>query len=93
MEDCKGAGLRRWWAPLLSATSSTAGHAKDEPGRTGYAKFAAALAAHYKDYDIVWEIWNEPNTMTFWGKHGKKGNTPEYAEEILRVGQSHGAAR
>jgi hypothetical protein len=56
-------------------------HAKDEPGRTGYAKFAAALAERYKDYDIVWEIWNEPNTMTFWGRHGKKGNTPEYAEE------------
>lgn len=56
-------------------------HAKDEPGRTGYAKFSAALAERYKDEDIIWEIWNEPNVMTFWGKHGKKGNTPEYAAE------------
>jgi len=58
-------------------------HAKDEPGRTAYAKYAAALAAHYKDYDVVWEIWNEPNTMTFWGHHGKVGNSESYAREYF----------
>lgn len=80
MEECKKRGFKVVGAIAFS-NKLYGTHAKDEPGRTGYAKFAAALAAHYKDYDIVWEIWNEPNTMTFWGKHGKKGNTPEYAEE------------
>ena len=58
-------------------------HAKDEPGRTGYANFAAALVARYKDYNIVWEIWNEPNTMTFWGRHGGVGNSELYASEYV----------
>jgi polysaccharide biosynthesis protein PslG len=61
------------------------GHAKDEAGRAGYAKFAAALAARYKDENILWEIWNEPNTMTFWGKHGPKGNSEPYAEEYVNL--------
>lgn len=80
MADCKARGFKVVGAIAFS-NRLYGGHAKDEPGRTGYAKFAAALAEHFKDYDIVWEIWNEPNTMTFWGKHGKKGNTPEYAAE------------
>ena len=60
------------------------GHVKDEPARTGYANFAAACAERYKDYNIIWEIWNEPNTMTFWGKHGK-GNSPQYANEYSNL--------
>jgi len=63
-------------------------HAKDEPGRSAYARFAATLVKRYKDYDIVWEIWNEPNTMTFWGKHGGKGNSESYAEEYLNLVKS-----
>lgn len=82
MNECKKRGLKVVGAIAFS-NKLYGGHAKDEPGRSGYAKFAAALAEHYKDYDIVWEIWNEPNTMTFWGKHGKKGNSPEYAAEYL----------
>jgi hypothetical protein len=54
-------------------------HAKDEPGRAAYAKYAAALAAHYKDYDIVWEIWNEPNTLNFW--RVKPKNLQTYAKD------------
>lgn len=61
------------------------GHAKDEAGRVAYAKFAAALAEHYKGENILWEIWNEPNTMTFWGKHGPKGNSEPYAEEYVNL--------
>lgn len=56
-----------------------------EAGRKGFAAFAAALAEHYKDYDVIWEVWNEPNTMTFWGKHGKQGNSPEYASEYTAL--------
>ncbi|MDR1585702.1 MAG: cellulase family glycosylhydrolase [Prevotellaceae bacterium] len=60
-------------------------HAKDEPGRTAYANWAAALAKRYKDYNIIWEIWNEPNTMTFWGKHGGVGNSLQYAQEYTAL--------
>ncbi len=57
-----------------------------DAGRDAYAKFAAALAAHYKDDKVIWEIWNEPNTMTFWGRHGgMKGNSDEYATEYTNL--------
>ncbi len=51
-----------------------------EAGRRGFAGYAAAMAERYKDQDVLWEIWNEPNTKTFWRKDGK-GNTPEFAQE------------
>lgn len=51
-----------------------------DAGRQGFAAYAAAMAARYKDHDVLWEIWNEPNTKTFWRKDGK-GNTPEFAQE------------
>jgi hypothetical protein len=81
MADCKARGLTV--VGCIAFSNKLYGHAKDEPGRAAYANFAAALVARYKDYDIVWEIWNEPNTMTFWGKHGKKGNSKDYAGEYL----------
>ncbi|MDF3056532.1 MAG: hypothetical protein K0R17_747 [Rariglobus sp.] len=81
MADCKARGLKV--VGCLAFSNKLYGHAKDEPGRTAYAKFAAAMVERYKGQDIVWEIWNEPNTMTFWGKHGKKGNSKDYADEYL----------
>ncbi len=30
-----------------------------------FAKWAAAAAGHFKDSNIIWEIWNEPN-ISFW---------------------------
>ena len=57
------------------------GPVREPAGRDAYAAFAAALARRYKDHGILWEIWNEPNTMTFWGRHGRKGNTEAYAVE------------
>lgn len=80
MAECKKRGLKVIGCIAFSNKLYGA-HAKDEPGRSGYARFAAALAERYKDDDIIWEIWNKPNVMTFWGRHGKKGNTPEYAAE------------
>ena len=62
------------------------GHVKDEPARTAYADFAAALASKFKgDKGIAFEIWNEPNTKTFWGKHGKQGNSEAYAIEYTNL--------
>lgn len=50
-----------------------------EESRQGFARAAAAAAAHYKGQNIIFEIWNEPNVQTFWrkGKH----NSPEFAKE------------
>lgn len=59
---------------------------KDE-GRAAYARYAAALAERYRTDRVMWEIWNEPNTKTFWGKQGggTKGNTEEYAEQYVNL--------
>ncbi len=50
-----------------------------EESRQGFAKAAAAAAAHFKGQSVIFEIWNEPNVQTFWrkGKH----NSPEFAKE------------
>ena len=47
------------------------GGIQTEPGRKGFANFAAALAEHYKDHDVLWEVWNEPNVRSFWRKNGQ----------------------
>ncbi len=83
VSNCEARGLSI--IGCIAFSNKLYGHAKDEPGRSAYAKYAAALAAHYKGRNIIWEIWNEPNTMTFWGKHGKKGNSEPYAEEYTNL--------
>lgn len=35
-------------------------------GREAYTKFVAKTASRYKNQNIIWEIWNEPNTERFW---------------------------
>ena len=79
VKNCKARGLGII-APL-AFSNKLYGHVKDEPARSAYAAWAAAAVERYKDENILWEIWNEPNTKTFWGKHGKVGNSPEYAKE------------
>ncbi len=34
--------------------------------RTAFARFAGAAAAAFRDRDVIWEIWNEPNINPFW---------------------------
>ncbi len=60
------------------------GGVQTEAARKGYANFAAAIAEHYKDQNVLWEIWNEPNVRTFWRKDGKH-NTPEFATEYTAL--------
>ncbi len=55
-----------------------------EAGRKGYAKFAAYVAERYKDKDIIFEIWNEPNTRTFWHWDGMH-NSDQFAEEYTAL--------
>jgi hypothetical protein len=83
MKDCKARGISV--IGCIAFGNKLYENVRTEDGRQGYAKFAAALAERYKDYDVVWELWNEPNTMTFWGRHGKVGNSVSYAEEYLAL--------
>ena len=39
---------------------------KTPPYRAAFAKWAAAAVAHFKNRNVVWEIWNEPNGTGFW---------------------------
>lgn len=55
-----------------------------EAERKGFAAFAAAAAKHYQDQPVLWEIWNEPNVRTFWGKHGTH-NTQQFADEYCAL--------
>jgi len=60
------------------------GGIQTEEGRKGFAAFAAAAVEHYKDYPILWEIWNEPNVRTFWRNDGMH-NTEPFAEEYTAL--------
>jgi hypothetical protein len=57
----------------------------EDKGRAGYAKYAAALAEHYKGEPILWELWNEPNVVTFWTRHGKGHNSEQFADEYVAL--------
>ncbi len=35
-------------------------------GRAAFAKYAATVAKRYQKYEVVWEIWNEPDSPAFW---------------------------
>lgn len=85
VQECKDRNLTLI-ATLALGNDKLYGHVKDEKGRQAYAKYAVAAVERFKgEKHIVWEIWNEPNTMTFWGRHGKKGNTDAYAEEYVNL--------
>jgi hypothetical protein len=58
------------------------GGIQTQEGREGFANFAAAVAKHFKDYDIIWEVWNEPNIRTFWRKDGTHNSEP-FAQEYV----------
>jgi polysaccharide biosynthesis protein PslG len=83
LEDTKKRGLRV--LGCIAFDNKLYGPVREADGRAAYARFAAALAARYREHHILWEIWNEPNTMTFWGKHGKKGNSEQYATEYTAL--------
>lgn len=55
--------------PLYDNTSSPAltevGPRTDE-ARQAFGRFAAATVATFKDYGVLWEIWNEPDNPRFW---------------------------
>jgi len=83
MKDIRDRGLRV--LGVLAFGNRLYGPVRGDEGRDAFAKYAAAVAGHYRDDRVIWEVWNEPNTLTFWGRHGKKGNTPEYAAEYVAL--------
>ena len=60
------------------------GGIRTDEARDGYANFAAAAVARYKNQidGIVWEIWNEPNSNDFWEP---KRNAEEYMALLKRA--------
>lgn len=82
VKDCRERGLTI--IACMAFSNKLYGHVREDKGREGYAKFAAALAEHYKGEKILWEIWNEPNTRTFWGKHGEHNSEP-FADEYVAL--------
>jgi hypothetical protein len=37
-----------------------------ENAQEAFAQFAAESARHFKNEDVLWEIWNEPNSPVYW---------------------------
>ena len=84
VKDCKDRNLQLV-VTLALGNDKLYGHVKDEKGREGYVKYATAVVERYKGQGLIYELWNEPNTKTFWGKHGKVGNSEEYAREYMNL--------
>lgn len=68
------------------------GGIQTEAGRKGFANFGAELARRYKGKKVMWEVWNEPNTKTFWNKSAPKGNSDEFAAEYTALVKETAAA-
>jgi len=83
MKEIRERGLRV--LGVLAFANRLYGPVRGDEGREAFAKYAAALVGHFRDDRVIWEIWNEPNTMTFWGRHGKRGNSEEYAAEYVSL--------
>ncbi len=82
-----------WFGNNKLYETDNLGGIQTEKGRKAFAKFAAAAVAHYKDHDILWEVWNEPNVRTFWrsnkqpvgGVPTAAHNSKEFAEEYTSL--------
>ena len=82
MDDCRDRDLTV--LGCIALNNKAIGPVSEDKGRAGFAAFAAALADRYKGRKVVWEIWNEPNIQTFWGKHGK-ANSEQFAKEYAAL--------
>jgi hypothetical protein len=56
-----------------------------DEGRSAFARWAVAVAHHFKGRGYIWEMWNEPNIAQFWKP---KPNADDYAKLALAVGKA-----
>jgi len=89
VKECEDRGLSI--IGCIAFGNALYGPVAEDKGRDAYVKYAAALAEHYKGAPIIWEIWNEPNTRTFWSHLGTatdksvKGNSEKFADEYVAL--------
>ena len=57
------------WAPIYS-----------EKAQTAWVQFTRAIAEHFRDRVLHWEIWNEPNITQFWKP--EKPNPADYVRLV-----------
>ena len=76
-----------WARPSIRGDSSTARHSRPEQ-LSDWANFARVAAERYTPRGVhTWEIWNEPNTRTFWPPNpdvNEYGTLFEVAAEAIR---------
>jgi hypothetical protein len=60
-----------------------------DEGRAAFAKWAAAAVTHFKNRNILWEMYNEPNIDQFWHP---KANADDYVKLATEVGKAIRAA-
>lgn len=82
VDDCEKRGLLVLGCIALNNKAFPG--VKDPEGRKAFAEFAARVVERYKGRPVIWEIWNEPNISSFWGKHGK-ANTDAFADEYFAL--------
>lgn len=51
--------------PYFGSSTMTAAPTSEEDQKA-FASFSAAAVEHFGSKDIIWEIWNEPDTRGFW---------------------------
>jgi len=69
--------------PLYTGTSTTP--PLTTAGINAFGNFCRAAAAHYASHNVTFEIWNEPNTTSYWGG---APNATQYAPVLQKGIQS-----
>jgi hypothetical protein len=59
------------------------GPPRNQAARAAYARWAAAAVHHFRDHRIIWEIWNEPNVVHFWGGRPDPNEYARLAREAI----------
>lgn len=56
-----------------------------DEGRAAYARFCEALATHFSGKNIIWELWNEPNSDKFWPPKSNVANYVAWCKVVVPV--------
>jgi hypothetical protein len=60
------------------------GAPRTEDARNAFARWAVAVAQHFANRGVIWEVYNEPNNAMFW----QPPNAKEYAPLAVAVGRA-----